>query len=562
MDRIRRTLPLRRVAWMAALAALTLPAGQAQAAKKAKAPVITSVSPMKAAVGETLTIKGRNFRKGKGRNSVGFKRDGSAVIFVKSDISTARMLKVKVPKRLEEQMTNQGTTKLAARFRLRILTSRFGPSFTSVKHSPLIGPHVPKGTAGTPGSGSGSGAGDASVSTPPAAEADCDNDGQINSVDLDDDNDLLPDTLENVLGTNGCKADSDDDTVEDGYEYRSAIDLNDDEYQSPNVVLPYPGQRPYPNPLDKNDAGVDYDGDGLTVAEEYGLWKVSTPVAQRTFADVAGKPSPLSYSAGLTYSVSSYCKDVPGNPLCGVGDDNRRVPTLAAGTYDKWLAFTGWAAASGYDPVRLHDSGEWYGHSTGRNDYRLLDMNRAGGVSGPESMNLDQPGRGVGWLADGERDEDADGLSNVDELKSRMTPEYWTACYTDEPVYPVSYAGTDYLDADSDNDGILDGADDQDHDDVPNIMELSRFAALGGPGRPAGLDETDDGNTGTTNGGGPICTPDPDLEKDAPRHAGLYGQVNPFNPCEPDPDSRTCALYFEFGTLPAPFSGPDWWALQ
>ena len=404
MDRIRRTLPLRRVAWMAALAALTLPAGQAQAAKKAKAPVITSVSPMKAAVGETLTIKGRNFRKGKGRNSVGFKRDGSAVIFVKSDISTARMLKVKVPSRLEEQMTNQGTTKLAARFRLRILTSRFGPSFTSVKHSPLIGPHVPKGTAGTPGSGSGSGAGGSSASTPPAAEADCDNDGQVNSVDLDDDNDLLPDALENVLGTNGCKADSDDDTVEDGYEYRSAIDLNDDEYQSPNVVLPYPGQRPYPNALDKNDAGVDYDGDGLTVAEEYGLWKVSTPVAQRTFADVAGKASPLSYSAGLTYSVSSYCKDVPGNPLCGVGDDNRRVPTLAAGTYDKWLAFTGWAAGHGYDPVRLHDSGEWYGHSTGRNDYRLLDMNRAGGVSGPESMNLDQPGRGVGWLADGERD--------------------------------------------------------------------------------------------------------------------------------------------------------------
>src|SRR3954454_4951330 len=121
MDRIRRTLPLRRVAWMAALAALTLPSGQAEAAKKAKAPVITSVSPMKAAVGETLTVKGRNFRKGNGRNSVGFKRDGSAVIFVKSDISTARMLKVKVPARLEEQMTNQGTTKLAARFRLRIL---------------------------------------------------------------------------------------------------------------------------------------------------------------------------------------------------------------------------------------------------------------------------------------------------------------------------------------------------------------------------------------------------------------------------------------------------------
>ena len=46
MDATRRTLKLRRVAMMAALAALTIPAGQAEAAKgKAKPPVITSVSP-------------------------------------------------------------------------------------------------------------------------------------------------------------------------------------------------------------------------------------------------------------------------------------------------------------------------------------------------------------------------------------------------------------------------------------------------------------------------------------------------------------------------------------
>ena len=43
--------------------------------------------------------------------------------------------------------------------------------------------------------------------------------------------------------------------MEDGYEYQSAVDLNDDEYQSPNDVLPYPGKRPYPNPL-FTDAGT------------------------------------------------------------------------------------------------------------------------------------------------------------------------------------------------------------------------------------------------------------------------------------------------------------------
>ena len=35
-----------------------------------------------------------------------------------------------------------------------------------------------------------------------------------------------------------------------------------------------------------------------------------------------------------------------------------------------------------------------------------------------------------------------------------------------------TYAGTDLVDADTDGDGVRDGADDQDHDDIPNIMEL------------------------------------------------------------------------------------------
>ena len=48
-----------------------------------------------------------------------------------------------------------------------------------------------------------------------------------------------------------------------------------------------------------------------------------------------------------------------------------------------------------------------------------------------------------------------------------------------EAPYPVAYAGTNLVDADTDGDGVRDGADDQDHDDIPNIMELSRNAASG-----------------------------------------------------------------------------------
>src|SRR3954452_16957301 len=129
MDRSRRTTTLRRVAMMAALAAL-VPAGPAEAKTKAKSPVITKVSPMSVKVGQTLTITGRYFRKGKGRNSVGFKRDGAAVVFVKADLSTTRKIYVKVPARL------QSTVKSGpVRFHLRVLAARFGKSFTTDKLS-------------------------------------------------------------------------------------------------------------------------------------------------------------------------------------------------------------------------------------------------------------------------------------------------------------------------------------------------------------------------------------------------------------------------------------------
>ena len=46
--------------------------------------------------------------------------------------------------------------------------------------------------------------------------------------------------------------------------------------------------------------------------------------------------------------------------------------------------------------------------------------------------------------------------------------------YKAETAYPMVYDGVSPADADSDGDGVRDGADDQDHDDVPNYLELSR----------------------------------------------------------------------------------------
>jgi hypothetical protein len=509
---------------------------------------------MQVTAGKWLTIHGKNFRRGKGRNSVGFKRDGAAVVFVRSDISTAKMMKVRVPTRLESLLATEGTNRVATRFHLRILTSRFGRSFTPARTSPLISARTPRGP-GAPGPGT----------PPPAApEGNCDGDGQLNGADLDDDNDLVPDAQENAIGTNGCLADSDGDGVTDGYEYRSAVDLNDDEYAQPNTALPYPGKRPYPNPLGAADVTKDFDGDGLTLREEYDLWRHTTPnPTGNPFADVPGRATPLSYSDGLQYSESVRCEEAtgPSAALCQPGyDGGRRVPSLPASGYVKWQQFIAWATPA-YLKVEIHQNSAWYDDLNGRNSVDIRDTDLSGGPVEPvEEFTLD--GDRDDFLSDDERDEDADGLSNYDELKSRMTPEFWAGCYAKEPRYPVAFMGTDPLDPDSDGDGVRDGADDQDNDDFPNLMELSRFAASGW--RLNEVNETDDGiPSAITRSRVRVCDPDPDIKPDVLVHPNDYGQVNPFNPCLPDTGSRSCADKMIFGQDRwAPFGGPQWWALN
>ncbi|MET0684852.1 MAG: hypothetical protein ABW060_06020, partial [Solirubrobacteraceae bacterium] len=148
-------------------------------------------------------------------------------------------------------------------------------------------------------------------------------------------------------------------------------------------------------------------------------------------------------------------------------------------------------------------------------------------------------------LSDDERDEDGDGLTNYDEATGRMTPGYWMGCYSEEKPYPVAYRGTDLVDPDVDGDKVLDGADDQDHDDIPNLMELSRNSASGRavPGWPL--------EPRTCDNEGAVVDPDP-----------RKGAVNPYNPCLPYtaytvPASRTCdrhpslaAPYFPFTKEP------------
>ena len=102
-------------------------------------------------------------------------------------------------------------------------------------------------------------------------------------------------------------------------------------------------------------------------------------------------------------------------------------------------------------------------------------------------------------------------LGNWDEFNGPMVPEWWGKRYPSERAYGETYSGPSAVDPDSDGDGIRDGADDQDFDGWSNVAELER---------------------------------------------GPYW-VQPFNPCLPDYNSRTCSSYIPFQNPWPPFPLPE-----
>jgi hypothetical protein len=256
-----------------------LPAS-AMAASKRTYPVVKKVSPLKLGIGEKLTIRGTGFRAGKAVNTVVFKRDGKPAVFVKTSLSTKKKLYVTVPDKLAAFLATRNGAATPTRFRLRVLAGRFAKRFTATKLSPVV---TPKPGAPTP-AGTYLECQQAAVAKP---AADADADGLLNGTEL-------------AYSLDPCLADTDRDTVSDGFEYWSALDLN-------GKATPYPGKAPYANPLDGSDTDIDFDGDGLTLKMEYEAWAYS------------GRPWPLSYSDGNPNTggtaVRDSNKDVDGDGL-------------------------------------------------------------------------------------------------------------------------------------------------------------------------------------------------------------------------------------------------------
>ena len=502
---MRRLFIICLLALSATALVVSVPAAPA-AKKKASTPSITRVMPMRISVGARLTILGKNFKTERKANTVIFRAPNGRSAFAKPRRASRTKLVVVVPSAVARLLGGSVNNPKPTRLKLRVLAGKFS-AFTTRRLSPVVtsfgsgdGPGGGSPGGGSPGGGS---TGGGATGGGPAAAA-C-------ASSADHDGDMLPNALEADLTTDPCLADTDGDGVGDGYEYKSAVDLNNDDYQEPNQSLPYPGKRPYPNPLDPSDVGTDFDGDSLALGAEQSLWLISSAPAGRVL------DNPLSYSDGLQHSIYEF------RP----GQGNRRFPALPAAGYSKQADFENWATAAGYrsnlhvpDPA---NPGETIVRS-------LFDINLDGAESPDEALHYDTYGNG--FLSDDERDEDADGLSNFDENGGRARAGWWSSCYPDETPYYVTYADTDIADPDSDGDGVRDGADDQDHDDLPNLMELSRSAA-------AAPDRVQTG----------VCGKDVGEVLTSP----VRGRVNPYNPCLPYVDSRTCPRHPNIEKKYAPF---------
>lgn len=436
---------------LSATALLVGPPAASAAKKNASKPKITRVTPMRISVGGTLTIAGTHFKPKRSANTIIFRAPDGQSAFAKPRRASSKKLVVVVPGAVSRLLGGANGDR-PTRLKLRVLAGKFS-AFTPRRLSPVV-----TAFGAGDGPGGGSGGGDAG-----GGAAVCNNSS-------DHDGDLLGNTFETQINTDPCLADTDGDTVEDGYEYQAALDINSNPRVPP---LPYPGKRPYPNALDPSDgrpSGTDYDGDGLALRDEFMLWL-------RYSADGVGRQghpgtlSDLLYSDGLQKSIDQPPPPAPADPLYN------------------------WA------------------------------------------LDWDEDDE----LSDDERDADADGLGNWDELRGRMTEEWWPLQHngTNEPKeskYPeidfldnedTAPAFDAHVDPDMDGDGVLDGADDNDHDGVTNQFEVRR------PG-----DWLADAFAPGTN---------------------PWAYTNPFNPCKPF-NSERCHRYVPFGYYQGdqvPPVGPD-----
>lgn len=361
-------------------------------AKTPPAPTIKSITPLKAQVGQKLTIVGTNFISGKGKTKVYFLREGGGVAWVPSDTGTKTRLVVTVPEKLIPLLRGTAEARQPTRFQVRLLAKRFG-SATKPGKSPLLTAPNATGAGDTPGP--------SGPATPP--DGDCDGDQVKNSVDPDDDNDALTDDLEVIASTDPCKADTDGDTIADGFEFYSAKDLN-------VSALPYPSKKPWPNPLDSADAFIDHDGDSLDLTDEYLLWKY-----------YGNSSVPLNYSAGLQKSVDLDAPTAVELAYVDMDGDGKLSDDERDGDAD---------GLTNFDERHAGMVQDWWDKVYDGSNGFPKETRYPNTFPGVSLFDPDSDGDGV---KDGADDQDHDGLTNAFEVQR---PAGWLTIFTRTGSYP------------------------------------------------------------------------------------------------------------------------------
>jgi hypothetical protein len=486
---MRRLFIICLLALSAIALVVSVPAAPA-AKKKAAKPSITRVTPMRISVGARLTIIGKNFKSERKANTIIFRAPNGRSAFAKPRRASRTKLVVVVPGAVSRLLGGSQSSPKPTRLKLRVLAGKFS-AFTTRRLSPVVtafgsgdGPG-----GGQPGGGGSPGGPGAAVATPCTSSA-------------DHDGDLLPNSLEADVKTDPCLADTDGDQMTDGWEYYAAKDLN-------IKAVPYPGKRPFPNALDPSDgraggtfSDYDFDGDGLTTLEEYRAWRFTGSSFDGSKATGTDLESPLSYSDGTKFSRASEVPVVPAwrSPAYGLPAPTQLFPD----TYD----------LNG-------DLSEW------RDDER--DADRDGLANWLEAAR--GPGKPSWW---------ASYWGTFDPEARTWGHEPATECGQDFGAFSLRpFAELDMADHDVDGDTLLDGEDDQDNDDYNNITEMYETVYdLDGDG----------GFTCTTfDDEGEVLSVEtyPSIDVD-PGPGETNMGINAFNPCAPNPASRTCPDYIPF----------------
>jgi hypothetical protein len=386
---MRRLFTICLLALSAAVVLVGVLASASAASKTASKPSITRVTPMRVSVGSLLTIRGRHFKAKRTANTVIFRGPSGRATFAKPRRASREKLVVVVPGAASRLLTVAGSRQRPTRLKLRVLAGKFS-RYTPRRLSPVVTSigsgdgRRPSGGGGFAGGGSGSGVGG----------------GNVVAVCADD-NDLLSRDREAQIKTDPCLADTDRDGVEDGFEQLSAERLN---RWSDADTIPYPGKRPFPNALDPSDAAHDYDGDGLTLSDEFRLWRYG------------GKKPVLDYNDGDQRTVDQPAPTSPAlvawaidmNSDGKLSDDERDADADG---------LTNWDEAHG----RMTPAW-WVSKYDGTNGPKETKYS---GVEYP-ATEMDDPDSDGDGLPDGADDQDRDGLSNAFEVRR---PLDWQATY-------------------------------------------------------------------------------------------------------------------------------------